>query len=65
MIGRPRKRASSRCSTEAKNESTSACRIVASCGTNVCSQQSLLGGKPPAQTAMARRRSPSALRTLL
>src|SRR5665809_8722 len=30
MVGRPRRLGSSRCSTDAKNASTSACRIVAS-----------------------------------
>src|SRR3954466_3063421 len=35
---RPRSDGSSRCSTEAKNESASACRMVAS-GTNACSHR--------------------------
>ena len=37
MTGRPRRRGSSRCSTDAKNASRSACRIVASPDTNICS----------------------------
>src|SRR5215210_5813743 len=37
MTGRPRSRGSSRCSTEAKNESRSAWRIAASPDTNTCS----------------------------
>src|SRR6478672_11315134 len=41
MIGRPRSLASSRCSTEAKNESTSAWRIVASPDTNICSHKAV------------------------
>ena len=39
ITGRPRRRGSSRCSTEAKNESASACRIVASFHTNTCSHR--------------------------
>src|SRR5579859_6014 len=40
MTGRPRSLGSSRCSTDAKNESASAWRIVARDATNVCSQKS-------------------------
>src|SRR5512132_2393784 len=39
MTGRPRSSGRSRCSTAAKNASTSACRIVASIRTNVCSHR--------------------------
>src|SRR3954470_603362 len=37
ITGRPRSDGSSRCSTDAKNASRSACRIVASPDTNACS----------------------------
>src|ERR671910_54207 len=39
MVGRPRRLGWSRCSTEAKKASTSACRIVASVDTNTCSHR--------------------------
>src|SRR4029453_12695157 len=39
MTGRPRSSGRSRCSTAAKNASTSACRIVASICTNICSHR--------------------------
>src|SRR5436190_12147649 len=39
ITGRPRRLGSSRCSTEAKNESASACRVVAESCTNTCSHR--------------------------
>ena len=39
ITGRPRRRGSSRCSTDAKNASRSACRIVVSRDTNICSHR--------------------------
>src|SRR4029077_12645413 len=50
---RPSKRGSSRCSTEAKNESASACRIVASSRTNVCSHRDAPAGNSPVRESPA------------
>src|SRR4051794_9110522 len=44
IVGRPRRLGSSRCSTEAKNASASACRIDAAVDTNVCSHRALASG---------------------
>src|SRR4051794_20401142 len=48
IVGFPRRLGSSRCSTEAKNASASACRIDAAAGTNVCSHRKLAGSRPVA-----------------
>ena len=52
ITGRPRSRGSSRCSTEAKNASRSACRMVAS-DTNTCSLPGRGSATPSAQVASA------------